>query len=126
RHATWPEIDLEGRVCSIPAERMKMRRPHRVPLPGQAVVILKALHLITGHGASGLVFPGLRGAARPISENTMNGSLRRLGYSQDEAAAHGFRSTFSTLANESGKWNPDAIERQLAHIESNDVRRAYA
>jgi integrase len=56
----------------------------------------------------------------------MNGALRRLGYSQDEATAHGFRSTFSTLANESGKWNPDAIERQLAHIESNDVRRAYA
>lgn len=126
RHAKWVEIDLENRVWSIPAERMKMRRPHRVPLPAQAVTILKALHLVTGQGAGGLVFPGLRSVHRAISENTMNGALRRLGYSQDEATAHGFRSTFSTLANQSGKWNADAIEAALAHIEPNAVRRAYA
>jgi integrase len=126
RHATWTEFDLEDREWSIPAERTKMRRPHRVPLPPQAVAILKSLHPITGHGAAGLVFPGLRSVTRPISENTLNGALRRIGYSQEEATAHGFRSTFSTLANESGKWNPDAIERQLAHVENNDVRRAYA
>ena len=72
-----------------------------------------------------LCFLGYGQVHRAISENTMNGALRRLGYSQDEATAHGFRSTFSTLANESGKWNADAIERQLAHVENNDVRRAY-
>lgn len=103
-----------------------MRRPHRVPLPEQAVAILKALHPITGQGAAGLVFPGLRSVARPISENTMNGALRRIGFSQEEATAHGFRATFSTLANESGKWSVNAIEAALAHVEPNAVRRAYA
>ncbi|MEZ5763932.1 MAG: tyrosine-type recombinase/integrase [Xanthobacteraceae bacterium] len=126
RHATWAEFDLNGGVWNVPAERMKMRRPHRVPLPAQAVAILKALHPITGHGAGGLVFPGLRSVKRPISENTMNGALRRIGFSQDEATAHGFRSTFSTLANDSGKWSVNAIEAALAHIEPNAVRRAYA
>jgi len=105
---------------------MKMRRPHRIPLPTQAVAILRALHPITGQGVAGLVFPGLRSVKRPISENTMNGALRRLGFSQEEVTAHGFRSTFSTLANESGKWSVNAIEAALAHIEPNAVRRAYA
>lgn len=126
RHAAWTEFDLDDDVWSIPAKRMKMRRPHRIPLPEQALSILKALHPITGHGAAGLVFPGLRSVSRPISENTLNGALRRIGYSQDEATAHGFRSTFSTLANESGRWSIDAIEAALAHIEPNAVRRAYA
>jgi len=126
RQAKWSEFDLDGSVWSIPAERMKIRRPHRIPLSGQAVAILKALRPVTGHGAGGLVFPGLRSVMRPISENTMNGALRRIGYSQDEATAHGFRSTFSTLANDSGKWSVNAIEAALAHIEPNAVRRAYA
>jgi integrase len=126
RNAEWDEFNLDGRVWSVPAERMKMRRPHRVPLPKQAISVLKELYPITVHGAGGLVFPGLRSVLRPISENTLNAALRHMGYSQDEATAHGFRSTFSTLANESGKWHPDAIERQLAHIENDDVRRAYA
>jgi integrase len=126
RHANWAEFDLDGGVWDIPAERTKMRRPHRIPLPPQAVAILKSLHPITGHGVAGLVFPGLRSVTRPISENTMNGALRRIGFSQEEATAHGFRSTFSTLANESGKWSENAIEAALAHIEPNAVRRAYA
>jgi integrase len=126
RHATWAEFDLDRCVWNVPAERTKMRRPHRIPLPTQAVTILQALHPITGHGAAGLVFPGLRSVKRPISENTMNGALRRIGFSQEEATAHGFRSTFSTLANESGKWSVNAIEAALAHIEPNAVRRAYA
>lgn len=125
RHAKWAEFDLENHVWSIPGPRMKMRRAHRVPLSKQAIVVLTALHPVTGRGAGGLVFPGLRSVLRPISENTMNGALRRLGYSEEEHVSHGFRSTFSTLANESGKWNADAIERQLAHVENNDVRRAY-
>jgi integrase len=105
---------------------LKMRRAHRIPLPTQAVAILKRLHPITGHLVGGLVFPGIGRTTRPISENTMNGALRRIGFSQDEATAHGFRSTFSTLANESGKWSVNAIEAALAHIEPNAVRRAYA
>jgi integrase len=103
---------------------MKMRRAYRIPSSKQAVTILRDLHPVTALYARGLVFPGLRSVHRPISENTMNGALRRLGYSQDEHTSHGFRSTFSTLVNESGKWNADAIERQLAHVEKNDVRRA--
>jgi integrase len=126
RQAKWDEFDLDAGVWNIPAERMKMRRPHRIPLPAQAAVILKRLHPITRHGAAGLLFPGLRSVTRPISENTMNGALRRIGFSQEEATAHGFRSTFSTLANESGKWSVNAIEAALAHIEPNAVRRAYA
>jgi integrase len=126
RQAKWDEFDLDAAVWSIPAERMKMRRPHRVPLPTQAAAILKELHPITGHLVGGLVFPGIGRTTRPISENTMNGALRRIGFSQEEATAHGFRSTFSTLANESGKWSVNAIEAALAHIEPNAVRRAYA
>jgi len=72
------------------------------------------------------VFPGIGKTTRPISENTMNLALRRIGFSQDQATAHGFRSTFSTLTNESGKWSVNAIEAALAHIEPNAVRRVYA
>lgn len=126
RHAKWPEFDLDRRVWNIPAERMKMRRAHRIPLPEQAVSILRELQTITAHGVAALVLPGLRSVSRPISENTLNGALRQMGYSKDDHCAHGFRSTFSTLANESGKWSVDSIEAALAHIEPNAVRRAYA
>jgi len=124
RMAEWSEFDLDGAVWTIPAARAKMRRPHRVPLSRQTVAILKELGKVTGVGK--LVFPCVRTVVRPISENTLNAALRRLGYSKDQATAHGFRATASTLLNESGKWNADAIERQLAHVENNDVRRAYA
>lgn len=124
RMAEWSEFDFDVAVWTIPAARTKMRRPHRVPLSRQAVAILKELGEVTGNGT--LVFPCVRTVARPISENTLNAALRRLGYSKDQATAHGFRATASTLLNESGKWNADAIERQLAHVENNDVRRAYA
>lgn len=124
RHAKWEEFDVEGAVWSIPEARMKMRRPHRVPLPAQAVTLLEELKPLTGQGSH--LFPSLRSAQRPMSENTLNAALRRMGYTGDEMTSHGFRATFSTLANESGLWNPDAIERQLAHVEANVVRRAYA
>ena len=123
RAAEWIEFDLAGEVWSIPAVRMKMRRPHRAPLSRQAIGILEQLQEITGDGR--FLFPGVRTTERPISEGTLNAALRRLGYSKDEVTPHGFRATASTLLNESGKWHPDAIERQLAHFESNDVRRAY-
>lgn len=124
RQAEWCEFDLAGAVWSIPEGRMKMRRPHRVPLPRQAIELLRNLQAITGQGT--LAFPSVRTVRRPISENTMNAALRRLGYTQAEASSHGFRATASTLLNESGLWNPDAIERQLAHVDGNSVRRAYA
>ena len=124
RNAKWGEVDLDAAIWSIPAERMKLRRPHRVPLPAQAVALLKDLHKLTGN--VDLLFPSLVSAMRPMSENTLNTALRRMGFSAEEMTSHGFRATFSTLANESGLWNPDAIERALAHIEGNQVRRAYA
>jgi integrase len=123
RAARWPEFDLDNSIWSVPVERMKMRRPHRVPLPPQAVAILQDLEAVTGRGD--YVFPCIGAARKPISENTLNGALRRLGIGPDVATAHGFRATASTLLNESGLWNPDAIERQLAHAENNEVRRAY-
>jgi len=101
---------------------MKMGEPHVVPLSTQAVAILREVHLITGTGR--FVFPSLLSRDRPMSENTINGALRRLGYSGDEQVGHGFRSTASTLLNEQG-WHPDLIELQLAHAERNTVRAAY-
>ena len=101
-----------------------MRREHRVPLSSQALAIFVKLKEITGHGP--LVLPSIRSCQRPMSENTLNAALRRLGYSKDEVTAHGFRATARTLLGESGRWDVDAIERQLAHVEKNSVRRAYA
>lgn len=124
RHAKWEEFDLEDRVWSIPAAKMKMRRDHNVPLPVQAIELLEELKSFNTSGE--YLFPSLRTWKRPMSENTLNAALRRLGYSGDEMTAHGFRASFSTIANESGLWNPDAIERALAHVEKNEVRRAYA
>lgn len=93
-------------------------------LPHQAVEVLEDLSKITGHRP--LLLPSFYGSGKPISENTLNTALRRMGYGQDEMTSHGFRASASTLLNESGKWSADAIERQLAHVESNNVRRAYA
>jgi integrase len=123
RHARWREFDLGGSVWNIPAETMKMDRPHRVPLAQQAVVIIRHLEKITGKGE--FLFPAITSVQRPMSENTLNAALRRLGYTKGEVTAHGFRTTASTLLNEMGRWSADAIERQLAHQEENDVRRAY-
>jgi len=124
RAAQWPEFELDKAVWTIPAPRTKMRRPHRVPLPRQAIAVLQGLRQIIG--GEGLLFPSIRTADRPISDGTLNAALRRLGYTKSQMTPHGFRATASTLLNESGKWHPDAIERQLAHVENNDVRRAYA
>ena len=101
---------------------MKMRVLHIVPLSHQAIKILKEIQPVTGRGK--FVFPSNRTVTRPMSNNTVNASLRRLGYAKDEMTAHGFRSMASTILNEQG-WNRDAIERQLAHSEKDGVRAAY-
>ena len=124
RQAEWSEIDIEGRVWRIPATRMKMRRPHHVPLADPAIELLGELSRLSRN--PGLLFPSTTSASKPISENTLNTALRRMGYAREQITTHGFRTAFSTLANESGLWNPDAIERALAHVDANKVRRAYA
>lgn len=123
RQAEWSEFDLDGSAWTIPAVRMKMRREHKKPLPAAAVAVLRELYTLTGRGR--LVFPSVQSALRPMSENTLNSALRRMGFSSAEASAHGFRATASTLLNESGKWLPDAIEAELAHVGADEVRRAY-
>jgi len=123
RQMQWSEIDFDKAVWTIPASRMKMRDAHHVPLSKQSLSILRDIQALNGRGE--FVFPSIRSASRPMSENTINGALRRLGYGGNEMTAHGFRSTASSLLNESGKWNPDAIERALSHREGNQVRAAY-
>jgi integrase len=123
RFAEWSEFDLTTAVWSIPPEKMKMREPHRVPLSSQAVALLTELKPITGFGR--FLFPALSRADRPMSENTLNWTLRKIGYAGDQMVAHGFRALASTLLNEEKRWPPDVIERQLAHREPNSVRRAY-
>jgi integrase len=123
RHADWGEIDLEKAVWIIPAEKTKMRKAHQVPLSTQALELFREAYGLTG--PTGFVFPSVRTRARPMSENTINAGLRRLGYASNEMTAHGFRAMASTLLNESGKWSSDAIERALAHGDSDKVRAAY-
>jgi integrase len=123
RHAEWAEFDIDAAVWRIPAEKMKGRLEHVVPLAKQALALLKTLRGLTGDGK--FVFPSIRTPARPMSENTVNAALRRLGYTKEDMTAHGFRAMASTLLNESGKWSPDAIERSLAHKDRDSVRAAY-
>jgi len=124
RQAEWSEIDFDDAIWSIPAEKMKMRRPHNVPLSSQSLNLLQQAREI-GREDDRYVFPSIRTPMRPMSDNTLNAALRRLGYDSTQATTHGFRSTASTFLNESGKWSADAIERALAHGESNQVRAAY-
>jgi integrase len=123
RQMEWAEVDFEKAVWTIPVAKMKMRQPHSVPLSRQAISILKAMRSLSGSGR--YVFPSIRTRARPISDNTINAALRRMGYSKEQMTAHGFRTSASSLLNESGKWNPDAIERALAHMVAGAVRRIY-
>ena len=123
RMAEWSEFDIDNAVWKIPAERMKMRRPHQIPLSRQVLAYLEQLFALTG--PNGFVFPAFHTWRRPMSENTMNQAFRRMGYATGEVTAHGLRTTASTLLNESGKWSPDAIERSLAHADANSIRGVY-
>jgi integrase len=123
RHAEWSEIDLDGAAWEIPAERMKMRQPHIVPLSGQAVEILRELHALTGEGR--YVFPGARSNSRPMSNNAILAALRRMGYDNSEMSGHGFRAMARTVLDEVLGFRPDWIEHQLAHAVKDPNGRAY-
>lgn len=123
RKAKWSEIDFENAEWNIPAERMKMREPHLVPLSRQAITILKELHLITGNGQ--YIFPSIRTKTRPMSDNTILGALRRIGYSKEEMCVHGFRAMARTILDEVLGVRPDFIEHQLAHTVRDPNGRAY-
>ena len=123
RHAEWSEIDLDKAEWNIPAEKMKMRQPHLVPLCDQAVAILGELHALTGRGQ--YVFPGGRSPRRPMSNNALTAALRRMGYDGDTMTAHGFRASARTLLDEGLGFRPDYIEHQLAHAVRDPNGRAY-
>jgi integrase len=123
RRAEWAEIDLISNVWRIPAAKMKARMEHAVPLSRQALSLFEEAKFLSGRGR--YVFPSIRSPLNPMSENTVNASLRRLGFTGDEMTAHGFRAMASTLLNESNKWSPDAIERSLAHKDKDSIRAAY-
>lgn len=124
RQGRWEEIDWEACTWTVPASRTKLRRPHSVPLSKQAIMLLRELEVHSG--GFELMFPGVRSHLRPMSENTMNATFRRMGFGSDVVSSHGLRSTASTLLNESGLWHADAIERALAHGHSDAVRGIYA
>lgn len=113
RTAEWAEIDLEAAQWRIPALKMKMKTDHIVPLSAQALEILQGIESITGHGK--YVFPSIRTGERPMSENTINGALRAMGYAQDVHTAHGFRAMARTILDEVLNQRVDLIEHQLAH-----------
>jgi integrase len=130
RFAEWPEIDLDAAMWTVPAIRMKRElrqklhgAPHLVPLPRQAVAVLRELHPLTGHAR--MVFRGERHHDRAMSENTVNAALRAMGFSADEVTGHGFRATARTMLQERLGFDPDVIEAQLAHSVRDNIGRAY-
>jgi integrase len=130
RFAQWSEIDLDAALWTVPAVRMKRElraklhgAPHLVPLPKQAVAVLRELHAVTGHGP--MVFRGERHHDRAMSENTINAALRAMGFPQDEVTGHGFRATARTMLQERLGFDPHVIEAQLAHSVRDSLGRAY-
>jgi len=123
RHAQWTEFSFESKEWNIPADRMKMRQAHLVPLSVQAINILQELHPLTSN--SKYVFPSIRTNNRPMSDNTINAALRRLGYDSSAMTAHGFRAMARTILDEVLDFRPDIIEHQLAHAVKDPNGRAY-
>ena len=125
RHLEWAEIDWKERLIRLPAEKMKMKRPHLVPISEQVLAILEKQKEFTGNGV--YVFPSPRNytGTKPMSDAALVVAMRAMGYEQNEVSAHGFRHTASTMLNGSGLWSADAIERQLAHVEANKIRGTY-
>ena len=125
RQGKWSEIDTDAALWEIPASRMKKDRDHLVPLSRQVIALIERLRKITGSDKHGLMFPSPVKEGQPISENTMNKALERVGYPGSVHTPHGFRSTFSTMVNQSYLFSPDAVEAQLAHLDPDRVRAAY-
>ena len=123
RHMEWEEIDWDQALWQIPAEKMKMKQPHIVPLSTQAITILEEIHSLTGRGK--YVFPSARGASRPLSENGVRVALRTMGYDNNTMTAHGFRATARTILDEVLCFRVDLIEHQLAHTVRDPNGRAY-
>ena len=123
RQAEWSEINLEAAEWLIPAEKMKMRQAHLVPLSRQAAAILAELQPLTGRGS--FVFPGGRSPKRPMSNNAVLAALRRMGFAKDEMSGHGFRAMARTILDETLHFRPDYIEHQLAHAVKDPNGRAY-
>ena len=123
RHMEWSEINWEDSRWEIPAEKMKMRQPHIVPLPDQAIRELKALHPLTGNGK--YVFPSARGRSRPLSDNGVRVALRSMGFDKEQITPHGFRATARTILDERLRFRVDVIEAQLAHAVKDANGRAY-
>ena len=123
RHAEWSEIDLDSAEWNLPAEKMKMREPHLVPLADQTIAILRELQPLTGRGR--YVFPSARGPKRPMSNNAVLSALRRMGFDKDEMSGHGFRAMARTILDEVLNFRPDFIEHQLAHAVRDPNGRAY-
>ena len=122
RGATWSEINIEEKILEIPAERMKMRRPHIVPLSKQAIAVLARAGKLWG--TDGLVFPSARNQIKPMSDNAMSKALRDMGY-KGKATPHGFRASFSSMAHEKSGFPSEVIEKALAHVENNTIKKAY-
>jgi integrase len=123
RQAEWVEFDLDAAQWNLPAEKMKMREPHLVPLAPQAVAILRELHALTGRGR--YLFPSSRSPQRPMSNNGVLSALRRMGYGTEEMSGHGFRAMARTVLDEVLHFRPDYIEHQLAHAVKDPNGRAY-
>lgn len=123
RSMEWNELDLKNAIWTIPAGKTKMRREHHVPLSRQAVEILIEMKELFGDAA--YVFPSMMSGKKILSENSMNSALRRMGVTETQHTAHGFRSSASSILNESGEFSADAIEAQLAHLDARAVRRIY-
>jgi integrase len=123
RSMEWSELDLGNAIWTIPAAKTKMRREHHVPLSRQAIEILKHMNMLFGDEQR--VFPSMMSGKNLLSENSLNSALRRMGVGDSEHTAHGFRSSASSILNESGLFKADAIEAQLAHVDGSKVRRIY-
>jgi len=123
RSMEWIELDLHNAIWTIPAAKAKMRREHQVPLSRQALEVIARMKELFGEGSH--VFPSMMSGKKFLSENSMNSALRRMGIDGNQHTAHGFRSSASSILNESGQFKPDAIEAQLAHLDSSKVRRVY-
>nr|WP_236776619.1 MULTISPECIES: site-specific integrase [Agrobacterium] len=119
----WTELDFDKLVWTIPAQKTKMRREHHVPLSTQAVEVLTEMKELFDDKP--YVFPSMMSGKKVLSENSMNSALRRMGVTEAQHTAHGFRSSASSILNESGEFSIDAIEAQLAHLDTRAVRRIY-